>query len=306
MVANPMQKRTRNSFLLGVIITLIICAIIGVLVYFLVLKQDKVKQEQEGTYTYVYKLKTSIKSGDEITLNNVESILVTDKAVPTKAFASKIKTEDSNGKEIWMDTGFPSGYKSKLDLDAGTILSYNLVYQGEKVTNDVRYIEYNMLVLPTKVIQGDYIDIRLTFPNGQDLIVVAKKQIKSILGNTIGFEMTEGEIALMESAIVETYIMNGSKLYATQYIEPGMQEASTKTYVPTSAVQALISGNPNIGYEARNALTQRFDAGLRSWQDNEINKYESSAQTNLETKLQDEIENARKARESYLSGLNSY
>ena len=229
MVANPMQRKARNSFLLGMVITLIVCAIIGVVLYFLLSGQEKEKEEQEGTLTYAYKLKTSVQSGEEITFDKVESVLVTEKAVPIGAFPSKTKITNSNGKETWIDSVFPSGYKSKIDLSAGTILSYDLVYEGEAVTNDIRYVEYNMLVLPTTIMVGDYIDIRLTLPSGQDLIVVSKKEVKSMLGDTIGLELSEGEILMMESAIVEAYIMTASKLYAIQYIEPGIQEPARKT-----------------------------------------------------------------------------
>ena len=47
MVANPMQRKARNSFLSGMAIMLVICVIIGILVYFLLSGQDKAKQEQE-------------------------------------------------------------------------------------------------------------------------------------------------------------------------------------------------------------------------------------------------------------------
>ena len=306
MVANPMQRKARNSFLLGMAITLIICAIIGVAVYFLLSGQDKEKEEQEGVLTYAYRLKVDVRSGEEITFDKVESVLVTEKAVPTGAFASKTKIENSRGKDVWVDSGFPSGYKSKLNLSAGTILADNLVYEGEKLTNDTRYIEYNMLVLPTSVMVGDYIDIRLTLSNGQDLIVVSKKEVKSILGDTIGLELTEGEILMMESAIVEAYIMPASKLYAIQYIEPGMQEAATNTYTPTEAVQGLIQRNPNLTTEAKTDFQNRFNPDIRTWTNADKNAYAATAQTNLEEGIQEEIENARAAREAYLSGLTSY
>ncbi len=306
MVANPMQKRARNSFLLGMIITLVICAIIGGLVYFLLSNKEKEKEEEEGTLTYAYRLKSNVKSGEEITLDKVESVLVTEKAVPTGAFAAKTKIVDSNGKETWHDSAFPSGYKSKLDLNAGTILADSFVYADEQLTNDVRYAEYNMLVLPTKVAVGDYIDIRLTLPNGQDLIVVSKKEVKTLLGDTIGLELSEGEILMMESAIVEAYIMTSSKLYAIQYVEPGMQDAAVKTYTPTESVQNLIAADGNIAGEARNALRERFDKNMRGYIDGDKNAYSANSQTNLETKLQEEIENAKAAREAYLSGLTSY
>jgi len=314
MVANPMQRKARNSFLLGMVITLIICVIIGVLLYLSLSGQEKEKQQEEGVLTYAYRLKTDVKSGEEITLDKVESVLVTEKAVPLGAFPSKTKVTNSKGKETWVDSAFPVGYKSKLDLSQGTILSYDLIYEGEELTNDLRYVEYNMLVLPTTIMEGDYIDIRLTLPNGQDLIVISKKEVKSILGDTIGLELSEGEILMMESAIVEAYIMTASKLYAIQYIEPGIQEAAIKTYVPTNEVVNLISVNSNITADAKKALINRFikgedgtiESGERGYINSARNPYAASAQSNIEAGVQEQIENARAAREAYLSGLTSY
>ena len=306
MASNPMQKKARNSFLLGMIITLVICAIIGALFYVIVMRQNKAKEAEEGALTYAYRLKNDVSAAHDITVADVEEVIVTEKAVPAGAFASKVKTTDSKGKETWTSKAFPSGYKAKVDLKAGTILSSTLVYEGEDITSDVRYVEYNMLTLSTTIDIGEFIDIRLTLPNGQDLIVVSKKEVKSIIGDTIGLELSEGEILMMESAIVEAYIMTASKLYATQYIEPGIQEASTNTYVPTQAVQALIAANSNIVETARNELTKNFSENRRSWINNDISQYSGEETENIETKLQEEIENAKAAREAYLSGLTSY
>lgn len=305
MVANPMQKRARNSFLLGMVITLIVCALIGALAFFMITSKDKAREEEEGTLTYAYRLKTDVKSGEEITPDKVESVLVSAKAIPTGAFPSKIQNEKT---KKWTDTAFPTGYRSKLDLTQGTILGSELVYEGEELSNDKRYAEYNMLVLPTTLSIGDYIDVRLTLPNGQDLVVVSKKEVKSIMGDTVGLELTEGDILMMESAIVEAYIMTSSKLYAIQYVEPGNQEAAVKTYVPTEAVQRLVAADTNIVDEARNALGSRFEhgKGYRSYIDAEKNGYAANAQSNLDEKIQQEIENAKAAREAYLSGLTSY
>ena len=178
MAVNPMQRKARNSFLLGMIITLVICAIIGVLFYVIVMRQDKAKEAEEGALTYAYRLKNDVSAAHDITVADVEEVIVTEKAVPAGAFASKVKTKDSKGKETWTSKAFPSGYKAKVDLKAGTILSSTLVYEGEDITSDVRYVEYNMLTLSTTIAIGEFIDIRLTLPNGQDLIVVSKKEVK--------------------------------------------------------------------------------------------------------------------------------
>lgn len=306
MVANPMQKKARNSFLLGMIITLVVCIIIGALFYVLVIRKNEQKETEEGTLTYVYRLKNDVESGHEVTIADVESIVVTSKAVPSDAFASKTKVANSKGKETWTDKAFPGGYNAKVDLKAGTILSSALVTEREALNDDLRYVEYNMLALPTTVDIGGFIDIRLKLPNGQDLIVISKKEIKSILGATIGIELSEQEILMMESAIVEAYIMTASKIYVTQYIEPGIQNAPTNTYVPTQAVQALIAADSNIVDTARRALTESFSENRRSWVDSDRSAYIDEQQQNIEEKLKEEIENAKAAREAYLSGLTSY
>ena len=304
MVANPMQKKARNSFLLGMIITLIVCIIIGGLIFFLMSSKNKKQEAEEGVLTYAYALSSDVRSGEEITSGMVQSVLVTGKAVPVGAFASKSKIGE---KDEWIDKAFPSGYKSKINLSAGTILSSDMVYEEKETSNDLRYVEYNMLTLPTTLDIGDYIDIRITFQNGQDLIIVSKKEVKTLLGDTIGLELTEGEMLMMNSAIVESYIMKASKIHVIQYVEPGIQEAAAKTYVPTTEVQGLIDRNPNITIEAKKALFDKFNTDIRIWTNNGMNAYDDNdRKTNIEEGLQKEIENAKAAREAYLSGLTSY
>lgn len=306
MATNPMQRKSRNSFLLGMIVAILICALLAGVVYFLIIRPSQAKQKDEGALTYAYRLKVNKGAEQEITAADVEEVIVTSKVVPAGAFPSRVKSTDSKGKETWKPTAFPGGYKAKVDLNAGTILSNSLVKEGEELTDDVRYVEYNMLTLSTTVMEGEFIDIRLSLPNGQDLIVVSKKEVKSILGNTVGFEMTEGEILMMESAIVEAYIMKSANLYVAQYIEPGLQKTAEKTYTPTEAVKQLINGNPNITSEARNALTARFNDNLRTWVDSDRGAYSTEQKQNLEENVKTQIENAQKAREAYLSGLTSY
>ena len=314
MPANPMQRKARNSFLLGMIVTLLVCAIVGGLAYFLISNKNKNKNEEEGTLTFAYRLKKDIKALNEIKSSDVEAITISSKVVPTGSFASKTKTTNSKGKEEWKDKAFPGGKYAKIDLKAGTILGEALVVDVNtsnlqkkedgtiEYLDDVRRVEYNMLTLPTEVTEGDFVDIRVTFPNGQNLIVVPKKEIKTILGNTVGFDMTEGEIEVMESAIVESYIIKASKLYVTQYVDAGTQEKSAKTYMPTEEVRKIMEANPDI----KQSAIKSYNAGIRSYIQDERNNYEAEAQQNIEAGIQAEIENAKKAREAYLNGLTSY
>ena len=51
-----------------------------------------------------------------------------------------------------------------------------MIKTGEMLLSDVRTQEYNMITLLSQLQTGDFVDIRLRLPSGQDYIVVSKKQ----------------------------------------------------------------------------------------------------------------------------------
>ena len=294
MAVNPMQKKARNSFLLGMIITLIVCAIIGVILYIAVIGPENKASKEKGTATKAYALNRDVKSGHEITADMLSPINTYSNLIPQNYIDSTILTSVESGKKV----------VAKVDLYKNTILTASTVTTEENtVTKDVRTMEYNMLTLPINLTIGDYVDIRITFPDGQDFIVIAKKEIKNIQGNTVTFDMSEADIVMLNSAIVESYIMKASNIYIAKYVEPGMQEKAANTYVPTAEVIRLIETDSNIVSTAKNELTSRFDANIRSQMNSTVNQYSEQGLTNVEEGIQKQIEDAKKAREEYLSSL---
>ena len=294
MAVNPMQKKARNSFLLGMIITLIVCAIIGVILYIAVIGPENKASKEKGTATQAYALNRDVKSGQEITADMLSPINTYSNLIPQNYIDSTILTSVESGKKV----------VAKVDLYKNTILTASTVTTEENtVTKDVRTMEYNMLTLPINLTIGDYVDIRITFPDGQDFIVIAKKEIKNIQGNTVTFDMSEADIVMLNSAIVESYIMKASNIYIAKYVEPGMQEKAANTYVPTAEVIRLIETDSNIVSTAKNELTSRFDANIRSQMNSTVNQYSEQGLTNVEEGIQKQIEDAKKAREEYLSSL---
>ena len=294
MAVNPMQKKARNSFLLGMIITLIVCAIIGVILYIAVIGPENEASKEKGTATKAYALNRDVKSGQEITADMLSPINTYSNLIPQNYIDSTILTSVESGKKV----------VAKVDLYKNTILTASTVTTEENtVTKDVRTMEYNMLTLPINLTIGDYVDIRITFPDGQDFIVIAKKEIKNIQGNTVTFDMSEADIVMLNSAIVESYIMKASNIYIAKYVEPGMQEKAANTYVPTAEVIRLIETDSNIVSTAKNELTSRFDANIRSQMNSTVNQYSEQGLTNVEEGIQKQIEDAKKAREEYLSSL---
>ena len=306
MPSNPMQRKVRNSFLLGVLVMLVIAILIGAIVYLVVIKPKADKEKADATqYDYVYRLKSgkSVNSGEEITGSMVEAVEIP--VTTNNTDFIRAKRTDQTGKLV--DVAFTSGYKSKVALKEGTILTKSMLMstEDEDIENSLRYMEYNMITMPTTLEEGDYIDIRLRLPNSQDLIVISKKSIVSIYNQTVGFNLTEDEILLLNSAIVESYKMTSSELYLAKYVEPGMQEKSVYTYSPSEEVVNLIQSNPNIVATARESIANKYvnSGNIRNPINNALSQYAEDAKFNVESGMQQQITNAKQARESYLSGL---
>lgn len=297
MVANPIQKQKRNSMLIGLIVGLVIGLVLCVILYLFLTSNTGASLTSGDTTKNVAVLNKSIKSGAEITTADYEIKKVNATSVPTDAVG-----------------GISGTAVAKIDLTAGTVLSNSMLTTTDsKLTKDLREQEYNMITLPTQLATGDYIDIRLQLPDGGDYIVVSKKYVQKADATTVWLNMNEEEILVMSNAIVEYYIMTGSKLYATKYTEPGTQEAATPTYCPNATVVDLINGqlkndeNPNGNIES--LIQGRFSEKLKSIRNSRIktqlDKYNDTGLENLETNIQEEIKNLQESRQAYFGVLDS-
>lgn len=204
---------------------------------------------------------------------------------------------------------------AKVDMNKNTVITPNLVVQSnEVVTDDVRAQEYNMIVLPVDLMTDDYIDIRLMTPSGQDFIVASKIKVEipkneddTYISDTIRVNLGEDEILTLSSAIVEAYGINGAKLYANKYVEAGMQEAATPTYIPNSAVTSQISSDPNIVEKAMAGLRARYTEAAKATRNNYLQTIIDSSSDysgNVQTKQEESITNQNSARQKYLESLN--
>lgn len=290
MPSNPIQRKTRNSFLLGMVIMLIIAIIVVALLYFTLFKgavTDATTKGSHGT-AYAYKLTSSVKSGEEFSLQKLELV---------EQYVDDLPSDYINDPAI-------VGYKSKLNLQAGTILSSSLIYNSDnEVKNSTRLMEYNMLTLPSTLRPGDYVDVRLMMPSGENYIVLSKKQVKRLQDTTVTFYLTEDEILMMSSAIIENYVMAASDLYVTQYVEAGTQNASTPTYAVSSEVYQLIQSNSQKGFNIEDyaKINDSYNSELRQTIERELSQYQESKRTNVETKINEQKE---KAMTLYLNGLS--
>ena len=304
MATNPMQRRTRNSFLLGMLIsTLILGIVIGGLVFLMMNMQEKQKELEAAT---VYVLTKKMNSGDEIKAEDLKPQKVSKAVAPSNVITpNSFQDVDEDG------TVKTKKVICKLDMEAGTTVTNKMVYvDGEETSKDVRKQEYNTIILPMDLATGEYIDVRLMLPTGQDFIVVSKKKVEiptvggSDSKDTIFLEMSEDEILTMSNAIVEAYMINGSKLYATKYVDAGSQEASKPTYPVNGEVAKLIeSDTENILNEALNALRARYNRDIRENYINPAINAQDDAKGNVQTKMQQSITDSKNTREEYLKSL---
>lgn len=358
MATNPMQRKARNSFLLGVLCTLVLAGIVITLLI-LQLKNYKEKEaEEQANSVKVWVLSQDVISGQVITTDMLVQQVTNKNLVPSNAIGDmailsnyslsdkegnevtteyknnvatlyitkngskyEIKTEDETGSYYIERSGNKEYIElsedpiiAKVDMNKNSIITIDMISKSnEKTTDDLRKQEYNMLVLPSQLETGEYVDVRLSLPSGQDYIVVSKKQVEIPqvngvdVADTIWMKLTEEEIITMNNAMVDAYRILGSKLYVTTYTEAGIQSAAIPTYVPTGEVMQLINDDPNIIQKAKNALISRYNVNQGTVRNNVINPSINSngeeGEENLKSKVEESVTNTKESRLEYLDSL---
>ena len=366
MATNPMQKKVRNYFLLGVLVTLVVT---GGLIAYLFLGLSNYKKEEKarkGNMVSAYALIQDVKSGQIITQDMLKLITVDKTLVPSNATSNPgfirnysledkegnkittVKEEDkktgeikttlrlnkkNNKYEILQEENGNYYYKekdrdekifielnevplvAKVAMKKNTLITPELLNRGTNdLRDDVRKQEYNVVVLPMDISTGDYVDIRIMLPNGQDFIIVSKKEVEiaNINGSdsvsTFYMNLTEDEILYMSCAIVDAASLKGSKIYATKYTEAGRQEAAMPTYPINEAISTLIKSDPNILDKAKKELEDRIDATKAAHMRNNYvnNLYQPDPESKIEEgkqKLEDSAKKSISERKEYLESL---
>lgn len=312
MAVNPMQRRTRNSFLLGLLLGFVVVTAVVVLFYS---KLQQVQGELDNVISLqrrVYVAADYIQSGSEVNTtvlkqDTVQSTIQEDEIIND----AYLTFTDSEGNEFIDESGniVQKKFLAKTNIPAGSIITKDMLeIEEEKLTNDLRVQEYNMIILPTLLKNGDYIDVRLRLPTGEDYVVVSKKKVVSCTEESVWLVLSEEEILSLGNAIVEAYAINGSKLYATTYEEAGRQKAATPTYPVSAVVLGLINSDPNVRETARTALWNRYyDQEQAEQRNNHINTalspYYDSMGAHVETGLTEEIKKIQDARKNYVQAL---
>ncbi len=211
-------------------------------------------QDMKENQRIVYVAATDIYSGDIITKEMIEK-----KNVYSSQPQDSYITENEIGRTAIV--GIPTGTQI---ID--TMISEN------DVSEKLRETEYQVINMNSNILTHDTVDIRIFYPNGESYVVLAKKEIKAYIPETVSvyFWLEEDELLRMSAAIVDAALYPGAKLSVTKYIEPNIQDESVITYVPSISILSLIENDPNIcerssqelNKEVRKALENRLAGSM--------------------------------------------
>ena len=358
MAINPIERRTRNSLITGLLIGGVIAIIVGGISFMQITKLSGEIKKEKSKVKQVYVAARDIKANNEIkpedlTLEGVVTSIPTDKIVTPESLAatagknvaSILEKKDDKlvakaGKNNFASTITPGGDNNSssslnsnsssnsnsnssdsksektivatIDIPKGTVITETmLALKSEAVTDTnsinstYRLVEYSMIMLPTELQKGDTIDVRISYPNGQDFIVVAKKVVEKADSSSIWLKLKEDEILKMNSAIIESYSVEGAKMYAVNYTQPGVQAAANANYPVSDKVYELLVQDPNIAsaiqQQYRSAINNHtlirrpINEILQSTQQEELRSRISSA-------VQKEIKDRAERRQTFIEG----
>ena len=195
------------------------------------LKLYKQKAEQK-IYSTAYCLKSDKRAGELIRESDLEQITLsaeTDQNLPT------FRLEKLTGKV------------AKVDMKKGSIVSETLLIKQENAGEDMRICTYSEIEYSEDIKEGSYADVRISFPNGEDYIVVRHKELLTISDedHTLTFCLGEAELLRLSSAFVDSRQYENTKIYAIAYRD-NLQEASLITYPVNPQVYILTGWDPNV------------------------------------------------------------
>ncbi len=212
MMMGPMKKKVVTSAVVTAVIMIILFCLVGAVYVMQTNKQIadlKVKSEVVQRYVFV----EDMLAGDVVTASNVALVDVKGESAPSDSYELLSMI----------------GRRLKMNANAKTIVTESMFYEDDKEPElDTRLQEFNMITLPSDLVEGDYIDVRLRFPTGEDYAVIVGKKVESVgateeESNTIFLRLSEEEIDRMGSAIIESYIRDGVHLYANKYVDASTQ-----------------------------------------------------------------------------------
>ncbi|MBR6294298.1 MAG: flagella basal body P-ring formation protein FlgA [Lachnospiraceae bacterium] len=219
------------------------------------------KAKLDDNKRFVYVASVPIKAGEVLSDANV----VLESAYSSMS-ADLFAEEDDLGKRV------------KVDIAEGSQITKDMILNREFDATD-RAVEYSFIYCGGQIAEGDFVDVRIVYPDGTDYIILSKKCVEK-LGEgddtSVVLWCDEEEMLLMSSAVVDAFVYSlneysvkktdqyvpsrNSRIYAVKYVEPTLQDPSKSAYIPSAATINEIEADPNIVTAASEFLTAQVRA----------------------------------------------
>lgn len=198
-------------------------------------REDEINKLQQqldeiGDLVAVYQLNTNTKSGTQMQDFQFSMVEIPEYAVPANAVTSLEDIKD---------------FYYKISLSTGTIVTSDMLMQ-QKLTDDERTLDVVLDEIPIGIEIGDYVDIRIAFPLGQDYIAMSHKEVVEINGSTLKLIVSQQDFYSYQSMQTDEALFSSTKAYGSTYIEGGIQTAAKQYYPVSLAVLKTMLLDPNI------------------------------------------------------------
>lgn len=244
--------RYRNKRRLTVILTVVVSIVFLALCLFAGLEFRQIRcqesrieelESQQSTFCkYVLVTLSDLQAGTILTMENVrEEVLFTQEA-----------------QEVYM-SGEQLGRELLVNVEAGTPL---LTCMTREVTEATREVEIHEIELPYGLQAGERVDVRISFGNAEDYIVLSDKLVAGLTEkNGVVLCMTEEEILLFSSALYDCNAFLNTYLYVVKYPVGEQNYSGSCTYKAKEEVLRLIGKEYELGF--RKDLEKRMEMHSR-------------------------------------------
>lgn len=219
--------------------------------------QLQAKLDAVGTFTDVYTVKTEVKMGQEIKQEDLILQTVPTSSVPVNVIG---------------DASQLIGNYYRIGIQPGVTLTADFVVKEEYIGSVYeRDVFLDSIPVGTKV--GDYVDVRVVLPGGEEFVVFPHKRVNARYENAVKMKFDEADLWLYTSMMVDRALYKpvGFKVYCTKYVDPGAHD-KTVAYFPVrkEVVDIMnISGNLTDKQKAR-----MWNENLRASIDAKLNFYD--------------------------------
>jgi len=260
--------------------------------------RNGIQLQKAAGAVYVYVLNEDVRAGNALTNEMVKLVSVSSESAV-------------NGLGAGSDF---TGSALRIDAAAGTVLTAEMIRKAEAVPDDIRIQKFETIAFTEKVKAGDYVDVRISFGNGQDFVVLARKKVEDISRQEDGtggkdalwFAVSEEELLRMSSAAVDAYINEGVSIYAAVYADES-QRAAVVTYPSNAEVEAMIAADPNVITHAERYLAGKLDRStLKSASGQNSTAYTENAGGSTAPDTASESRNAQNTTGTDASGSNTF